>query len=221
MDSFFVMQAAPLLRLGLDMRTIKTIIFDMGNVIIPFDFRRGYAAFEQHTDLPASEISERIRATALVPELESGRMEPREFVAAMNTALGAELTYEAFREIWSSIFLPETLIPEELVVRLKENYRLLVLSNTNAIHFEMVWEAYPLLRHFDHLILSHEVKALKPDAAIYAAALAEARAEAGECFFTDDIAAYVEGARRAGMQAEQFLGYEKLLVDLRGRGIDV
>ena len=113
------------------------------------------------------------------------------------------------------------LIPIELVQRLREKYRLLVLSNTNAIHFEMVWEAYPILRHFDHLILSHQVKAMKPEPAIFAAAIAAADAEPGECFFTDDIAAYVEAARQAGLQAEQFLGYEKLLTDLRSRGVDV
>ena len=203
------------------MPTIKTIIFDMGNVIIPFDFRRGYAALEEHVDIPAAEIPERIREAALVREFESGRMEPRAFVEAINKALGARLTYEAFCGIWSSIFLPHTLIPAELVQTLNEKYRVMVLSNTNAIHFEMVWEAYPILRHFDHFILSHEVKALKPEPAIYAAALAEAQAEAHECFFTDDIPAYVEGARRAGMQAEQFLGYEKLLVDLRLRGVDL
>jgi glucose-1-phosphatase len=203
------------------MSQLKTIIFDMGNVIIPFDFRRGYAALEEHAAIPAAEIPARIRATALVPELESGRMEPRPFVAALNEALGTRLSYEEFCRIWTAIFLPETLIPAELVQELRKKYRMMVLSNTNSIHFEMVWEAYPILRHFDHLILSHEVKAMKPEPAIYAAALAEARARPEECFFTDDIADYVEGARRAGMQSEQFLGYEKLLVDLRARGVEI
>jgi len=203
------------------MSALKTIIFDLGNVIIPFDFRRGYAALEAHVDIPAAEIPERIRATGLVPELESGRIEPRDFVEAINKALDTELSYETFREIWGSIFLPETLIPMSLVERLKENHRMVVLSNTNAIHFEMVWEAYPILRLFDQLVLSHEVMAMKPEPAIYAAAIAAAQAEPGECFFTDDIAAYVEGARAAGIQAEQFLGYEKLLGDLRSRGVEV
>ncbi|MBI2685742.1 MAG: HAD family phosphatase [Acidobacteria bacterium] len=203
------------------MNVLKTIIFDMGNVIIPFDFRRGYAALESHVDIPAAEIPDRIRETELVPAFESGRMEPREFVNSINRALGADLSYEAFCGIWSSIFLPHTLVPEELIRSLREKYRLMVLSNTNAIHFQMVWNAYPILRHFDRMILSHEVKAMKPDPAIYAAALAQAQAEPGECFFTDDIPAYVEGARRAGIQAEQFLGYEKLLGDLRARGVAV
>jgi glucose-1-phosphatase len=203
------------------MSGLKTIIFDLGNVIIPFDFRRGYTAMEAHVDLPAAEILERIRATGLVPELESGRIEPRAFVEAINEALGAALPYETFCEIWSSIFLPDTLIPLELVRKLRKNYRVMVLSNTNAIHIEMVRGTYPILGEFDHLILSHEVKAMKPEPAIYAAALAAAEAEADECFFTDDILAYVEGARQAGIQAEQFLGYEKLLEDLRARGVDV
>ena len=88
--------------------------------------------------------------------------------------------------------------PTKLVIDLKSRYRLLVLSNTNAIHIDMVREHYGILRHFDHLVLSHEVKAMKPDPRIYAAALAHANAEPHECFFTDDIADYVEGARRGG-----------------------
>lgn len=200
---------------------IRTIIFDLGNVIIPFDFRRGYALLEADCGIPATEIPERLRATGLVPRFESGQMAPREFVGAVNEALGIGVSFDRFCEIWSSIFLPETLVSFELVTKLRERYRVMVLSNTNAIHFEMVREAYPILEQVDHFILSHEVGAMKPEDAIYDAALAAAQAEPGECFFTDDIAAYVEGARRKGMQAEQFLGYEKLLGDLRGRGIDV
>lgn len=203
------------------MAPLKTIIFDLGNVIIPFDFRRGYRAMEAHTAVPAAEIPDRIRETGWVPELESGRIEPRDFVERINGLLGASLSYEAFREIWSSIFLPDTLVPTELVVELRKKYRMLVLSNTNAIHIEMVRETYPILGHFDHLVLSHEVKAMKPEPAIYQAALANAEARPEECFFTDDIAAYVEGARTMGIQAEQFLGYEKLLGDLRARGVVV
>jgi glucose-1-phosphatase len=204
------------------MPALRTIIFDMGNVIIPFDFRRGYAAMERHCPYPASEIPDRIRPTGLVQALESGHIEPRPFVAELSKVLGFALSYEDFREIWSSIFLPDTLIPASLVETLKsQGYRVMVLSNTNAIHVEMVLERYPILHLFDHLILSHEVKAMKPDPRIYAAALAHAQAPPQECFFTDYIEDYVHGARLAGLQAEQFLGYDKLLEDLRARGVNV
>jgi putative hydrolase of the HAD superfamily len=85
----------------------------------------------------------------------------------------------------------------------------------------MVRDTYPHVRHFDHWVLSHEVKAMKPSPVIYAAAIEHARARPEECFFTDDIPEYVEAAREAGIDSEPFLGYEKLLADLRARGITV
>jgi FMN phosphatase YigB (HAD superfamily) len=197
----------------------RTIIFDLGKVIIPFDFERGYRAIAADCRLPAAEIRARIAATGLVVELETGLIEPEAFVAAISQVIDFPGSYQDFCRHWSSIFLPETLIPESLIEELKGRYRLLLLSNTNAIHIDMVRQHYGILRHFDHLILSHEVKAMKPDPKIYAAALAHAQAEPHECFFTDDIPDYVEGARRAGIDAEPFTGYANLLEHLRSRGI--
>ena len=54
---------------------------------------------------------------------------------------------------------------------------------------------------------------------MYRAALDHAVGQPEECFFTDDILAYVEGARLHGIQAEQFLGLEKLEEDLKSRGV--
>ena len=45
---------------------IKTVIFDLGKVIIPFDFTRGYRGLEQVCGIPAAEIPLRIGATDLV-----------------------------------------------------------------------------------------------------------------------------------------------------------
>lgn len=199
----------------------RTLIFDMGNVLVPFDFRRGYAALAPFCLHSEEAIPERLRSTDLVVRLESGLISPRDFVVELSKVLDYNGDYERFCDIWSSIFLPHELVPEALIKSLRGRYRLLVLSNTNAIHIEMLQRTYTILQHFDHLILSHEVQAMKPDPKIYAAALAEAQAEPEECFFTDDILDYVEGARRAGIDAEQFQGHEKLLTDLRARGIDV
>jgi len=46
---------------------------------------------------------------------------------------------------------------EQLVRAIASRYRLVLLSNTNTIHFEMIRAAYPLLRHFHAFVLSHEV----------------------------------------------------------------
>jgi putative hydrolase of the HAD superfamily len=198
---------------------IQTVVFDLGKVIIPFDFTRGYRAMEGLCGLPAAEIPRRIGSTDLVIRFETGLISAQDFVAELSELLGLDVGYERFCEIWSSIFLPETLIPEAMLEGLKRRYRLLLLSNTNAIHFGIIRERYPLLRHFDDFVLSHEVKAMKPAPAIYREAIARAGCAAGECFYTDDVAAYVEGARKEGMDAVQFVGLEPLEKEMRERGI--
>lgn len=199
---------------------IKTIVFDLGKVIIPFDFKRGYERLAPLCSYPAADIPERLRACDLVTRFESGGIEPQAFVQQISGILELKADYDQFCEIWSSIFLPDPLVPEELLVALKQRYRMLLLSNTNAIHFPMVRKAYPLLRHFDEYILSYEVGALKPDPKIYQEAIRRANAKPGEMFFTDDIAAYVEGARQQGIDAVQFQNANQIMDELRARGVE-
>ncbi len=198
---------------------IKTVIFDLGKVLIPFDFSRGYRAMEKLCSYPAAEIPKRIGTTDLVHRFESGLVEPRDFVEQLSAMLDLRVNYEQFCDIWSSIFLPDPLIPESMLAGLRERYRLLLLSNTNAIHFEMVRQSYPMLRHFDHFVLSYEVKAMKPAPAIYQQAIAHARCRPEECFYTDDIPAYVEGARKLGIDAVQFESRAQLERELQARDI--
>lgn len=201
------------------MVTYKTLIFDLGKTLIPFEFGRGYAALEAVCGIAAAEIPGRVGAD-LVTDFEAGRIEPEDFVRRFSRRLGVSLEYGRFCEIWSSIFLPEPLITEEWLRALRRRYRLLLLSNTNAIHYRMLEATYPLLSQFDDKILSYEVGALKPSPAIYREAIARSGCAAGECFYTDDIAAYVEAARREGIDAVQFHSSERLEKDLRARGID-
>jgi len=68
-------------------------------------------------------------------------------------------------------------------------------------------------------VLSYEVKAMKPSPAIYREAIARAQCRPEECFYTDDIPAYVEGARREGIDAVQFQSCAQLERDLAAREI--
>jgi glucose-1-phosphatase len=202
-------------------RMVKTIIFDLGKVIIPFDFQRGYDLMAPHCGYAADQIPERLRSCDLVTRFESGQVEADVFVRELSALLDLNVSYDEFCEIWSSIFSPDTLIPEEMLERLKTQHRLVLLSNTNAIHWDMVSRRYPLLSHFDEHVLSHRVGALKPDPRIYRAAIQAAQCDPEECFFTDDIAAYVEGARQHRIDAVQFQNREQIERELRRRGVDI
>jgi putative hydrolase of the HAD superfamily len=190
----------------------------LGRVLVYFDFARAYSALETLCPYTAPEMPKRLFTTDLVQRVETGRMSARDFHAGFSQLLSLDLDYERFCGIWTSIFTHE-LLPESLLENLSKRYRLLLLSNTNPIHFEMIRGAYPHLRHFHDLVLSYEVGALKPEQAIYRAALDLAGCKPEECFYTDDIPEFVEGGRRAGMDAVQFESREQLEGELRALGI--
>lgn len=198
---------------------IRAVIFDLGGVIVPLDFPRAYAAIEALCSYPASEIPKRIRSSGLVERYETGRLNSRSFVRQLSALLDLNITYDRFCELWSTLFLPDPLIPESLFADLSTRYPLVLLSNTNEIHFENIRVRFPHIRHFRHLVLSYQIGAAKPSPQIYKEAVARAGCLAEECFFADDVPAFVEGAKQFGIDAVRFLNFEQLKRELRSREI--
>ena len=186
---------------------IRAVIFDLGRVLVHFDFSLGYRQLEPLCGIPADEIPLRVAESRLAIRLESGELAPREFARELGELLGFEM------------FTKPTLIPEALVEAIGKTHRLVLLSNTNSIHFEMLRENYPILRHFHAYVLSHEVRAMKPNPQIYQAAIEAAGCAPEECFFTDDIAEYVAGAKAVGIDAVQFQSASQIEAELRSRGV--
>ena len=198
----------------------KAIIFDLGKVLVHFDFRIAYRAMAPFCAHAPESIPKLLSGTGLVERYESGLIESPDFVAEICRILDLRVEYGEFCRIFTSIF-SEVLIPESMLESLARRYRLILLSNTNALHVELLREKYGhLLRHFHHKVLSHEVHAMKPQPEIYRAAIAAAGCRAEECFYTDDIAKFVEGARALGIDAVQFESCAQIERELRQRGIE-
>jgi putative hydrolase of the HAD superfamily len=197
----------------------KAILLDLGKVLVHFDFTVAYRALESICPYSAAEIPKRLSKTDLVQRLETGLIDPRDFVDQTSELLGLDVSFEEFRRIFGCIFA-ETLIPESLIEALARRYPLVLLSNTNALHFPLIQEKYGhILRYFHHHVLSHEVRAMKPNPEIYRAAVEAARCRPEECFYTDDIALFVQGAREFGIDAVQFESCTQLERELEKRRI--
>jgi FMN phosphatase YigB (HAD superfamily) len=99
--------------------------------------------------------------------------------------------------------------------------RLGIMSNTNPIDWGFVTSGrFPFLnRCFEQFTLSYEVRAMKPERAIYEAAVARAGCAASEVFFTDDKPENVEVALAAGLDAVLFTSPEQLRLELERRGL--
>lgn len=198
----------------------KALIFDLGNVILGFDFTRTYEALARQCNFAPEQMTDRLRLTGLVHRYESGKISSQAFFREMVELLQLDgLSFENFRQIWFSIFDRETLCPESFFQHLAANYRLILLSNTNELHFDLIRERFPLLGHFHHLVLSYQVGAMKPEPLIYQEAIRLAGCKPEECFYTDDVQDYVDAGKRAGLDAVQFLSYQQIRAELAGRGV--
>jgi FMN phosphatase YigB (HAD superfamily) len=197
----------------------KAILFDLGRVIVPIDFGRLHLRIEAMGGLASAEVQAQIVQRGLLEKFETGNIKPGDFADQLSAACGISVSKAEFCELWCSIFLPGTLVRSELLEELAGRYRLILLSNTNVLHFEMIRANYPLLRHFHAYVLSYKVGAMKPSPEIYRKAVEAAGCLPEECFFTDDMPDYVEGARKYGIDAVQFTSERQLMVDLEKRGI--
>ena len=180
---------------------INTLIFDFGDVFINLD----KPAIERSLNkLGISTITGEMIETAKV--YEKGLISTNEFINSF-TKKFPTITNKQFTKAWNSIILdfPEhRLTFIENLASLKK-YKLILLSNTNALHIDKVIENMSLKRYcrfkkcFDKFYLSHEIKLRKPDHYIYEFVLNENNLMAKNCFFIDDTKENTDTAKKLGL----------------------
>jgi glucose-1-phosphatase len=181
---------------------IRAVLLDLGNVLLHFDhhlLREQIAALRPGGD---------DRETAdLVQRFERGLLDGDTFIDTMldRAAPGARPDREAFITQWCDIFWKN----EELTALLPElakAARLVMVSNTNALHVDFAQRRFPeVFAPFHARIYSHEQHARKPEPAMFRAAAEAAGVPPEQCLFFDDISEYVEAAACIGMHAYQYV----------------
>jgi FMN phosphatase YigB (HAD superfamily) len=203
------------------MKTKKysAIVFDLGNVLIPFDFKKALIKLDQVENGLGDRFNNFFKTNySLHREFEKGKISEKDFIIRMLKIVENKIDESTFCKYYADIFsLNEDVI--SLLPVLKKNYKLFLLSNTESIHKKYGWEKYEFLKYFDKLILSFEVGSVKPEEKIYRAVEEASGFSSSEHLFIDDIQEYVDGAKNIGWDAVQFVNYQKLLNDLKERNI--
>ncbi|MDP3149497.1 MAG: HAD family phosphatase [Ignavibacteria bacterium] len=200
-------------------KIIKAVVFDLGNVLIPFD----YSIAVNRLNVIEKNLGEVFysfyKANYEVHRsFEHGDLSKEKFISLMLNALHNKIDEETFCKIYSEVFTVNQSVAS-LLQKLKKNYKLVLLSNTNAIHKKYGWEQYGFIKYFDKLILSHEVNAVKPEEKIYKAVETFTRLLPEEHIFIDDVLEYVNGAKNLGWDGILFVGYANLIEELQKRNI--
>jgi glucose-1-phosphatase len=200
-------------------RKYSVIVFDLGNVLIPFDYNIAIEKMEKIEKKLGHNFMELYNSNYdFHRSFERGEVSKDDFIIKMLEFAEHKIDEKTFCEYYSKIFKVNEDVAALLPV-LKEKYQLVLLSNTNSIHQEYGWKDYSFLGNFDKLILSHEAGAVKPEPEIYKAVEAFTQKPSEEHIFIDDILEYAEGAKKLGWDAIQFKGYDDLLQELKLREI--
>ncbi len=200
---------------------IKAVIFDLGNVLIDFDHRISARKISKFTDKTAPEIFDLFFASPITALFEEGKISSRQFFLKIKEMLNLKISYEKFVSIWNEIFFvsKKNLGVYNLARKLKNNYKVMLLSNINILHHEYIKEKFSLLDSFHNIVTSYELGISKPDHLIYQKALEILRVQPGDVFYTDDRQELVESARGLGIKGFVFKGLKQLKDDLLGVGI--
>lgn len=197
----------------------SAIVFDLGNVLIPFDYTIALNKLNKIEKNLGERFIEFYNANYhLHRNFEKGLITESDFISKMLEAVDNKIDSETFCRLFSDIFTVNENVASLLPI-LKKDYKLFLLSNTNSIHQKYGWQKYEFLEYFDKLILSHEVRSIKPEEKIYREVEKASGLSSSEHFYIDDIEEYVISAKNIGWDAVQFVGYEKLLSDFKVKDI--
>lgn len=191
---------------------IKTIIFDLGGVIIDLEVQKTVAGFAAMSDLSSQQVTNLYVSHPTFLTFETGQITETVFRAEVRELLGrGDVTDDMIDRAWNAMLvgLPKDKI--NLLQRLQSQYQVMILSNTNTIHIDYVYRhMLPLVSEatsFDQLAhkvyYSHIMGLRKPDPAIYQRVLDENNLLAEETLFLDDNADNIKGASSLGIVVRQ------------------
>jgi FMN phosphatase YigB (HAD superfamily) len=196
----------------------ELILFDIGSVIIDVDHLEIATRLAKSSEDPRytdqAEVLSALKSVSapLINDYDTGKISSESFYQQMVSTYQLTMDFDAFREAWNSCFR-ENVQVSALVNRLGQDYRLFLLSNTNAMHFECLQATFPVIRNVKTAILSYEVRSRKPERAIYEHALKLGDVPAESVWYVDDRIEFVNAATQLGIHAIQFQTASKLIED--------
>ncbi len=119
---------------------------------------------------------------------------------------------ELLADFYSEDELDQHLV--DYVYQLHSSYKTALLSNALDDLRQTIAEKWHFEKAFDCMIISAEVKMVKPDPGIFRLTLEKLGVNAHQAIFVDDMRKNVETARRLGLNAIQFQTTQQVKMDI-------
>lgn len=177
-------------------------LFDIGKVLLDFDFESSLRKF-----LPANHPNPTGALDKLLArkdEFEAGKVNTEDYTRWALETLESDVSPEIFHHAWCNIFTPNQPMWDVAKKLRAAGHRLILFSNTNALHCPWVFEAFPEFSLFHGAVLSYEVGAIKPEPAIYQYAIEKYSLTPENTLYIDDLPANIATGQEFGFQTHQY-----------------
>lgn len=186
---------------------IKNIIFDFGGVIINIDHQKVERAFKNIGLNNFEVLFNQASQTPVFQEFEKGIISEFEFRKQIRKISGLKVEDDVLDHAWNQIIGDYPLQRINLLKKIRKNYKLFLLSNTNCIHYRYYISmfrkkfGFDFKSLFDNTYWSFQIGLRKPDPDPYVYLLNNEKLNAEETLFIDDSVQNISAAEKLNILA--------------------
>jgi FMN phosphatase YigB (HAD superfamily) len=183
-----------------DMIIPKAVVFDLGKVLVDFDYSIAARRIAARGKMTLQEIAAYINQSPLFFEYESGRVTTQQFFDEIRGVTGFRGDLGEFSNCFADIFTaiePMVQLQADLQQAGMPAY---AFSNTNELAVQHIRRTFPFYSRLNGHILSYEHGAMKPDARLYEVVERHSGLRGGEILYLDDRQENVVAGAARGWQ---------------------
>jgi glucose-1-phosphatase len=195
---------------------IKTVLFDLGNVLAYIDFD----AFWRDLGFRPEETAPFTGGyTSFTQQYETGLLSTEKYLHELRAVFNLQFTTEQLARAFSCIIQNPVEGIAEIVQKVSQTHQTALVSNTNEIHFKLSVERFKALNILQKHYLSYQLHVMKPSQGFYNAILQDQKIAPSQIVFIDDLAENIKAAKDTGMQVIKFEGITQLEANLKTLGV--
>ena len=182
------------------MITPKAVVFDLGKVLVDFDYGIAARRIAARGKMTLGEIARYINQSPLFVQYESGRVTTEQFYQEIRAVTGFRGDLAEFSECFADIFVAiEPMVQLQAELR-QQGLPTYAFSNTNELAAQHIRRNFPFYGTFNGCILSFEHGAMKPDARLYEVVERESGRQKAEILYLDDRPENIAAGAARGWQ---------------------
>ena len=203
------------------MKSPEVVVFDLGKVLVEFDWSRAASHLAAHSAADAAEIRRVLLETPPLMDYETGRITTAQFFAAVGGAIGFRGDLERFGPLFSDIFAPITeMIALHGELR-RQGLPTFIFSNTNELAVQFIRAQYPFFNQFDGYVLSYQHLAMKPQPRLYEVVEETTGRDGSKIIYIDDRPENIATGHERGWRAVLHETPAQTIAALRQHGLPV